>query len=52
MIYRAKSEMDNHMVVSHNWEDFCSQLDQRKIIQAPFCGRVECEDSIKKDSAK
>lgn len=44
--------MDNHTAVSHDWGDFCLKLDQRKIIQAPFCGRVECEESIKKDSAR
>ncbi|XP_071147742.1 bifunctional glutamate/proline--tRNA ligase-like isoform X1 [Mytilus edulis] len=52
LFQRAKSEMDDHTAVSHDWGDFCLKLDQRKIIQAPFCGRVECEESIKKDSAR
>ncbi|CAG2214976.1 EPRS [Mytilus edulis] len=45
LFQRAKSEMDDHTAVSHDWGDFCLKLDQRKIIQAPFCGRVECEET-------
>ncbi|XP_071078966.1 bifunctional glutamate/proline--tRNA ligase-like [Haliotis cracherodii] len=49
---KAKKEMDQFMSVSHDWTDFCNSLDQKKLIQAPFCGEIPCEDKIKKDSAR
>ena len=50
--YRAKADLDQYMTISHNWTEFCDSLDKKKIIQAPFCGRIDCEDKIKKDSAR
>ncbi|KAL4237700.1 hypothetical protein ACF0H5_002415 [Mactra antiquata] len=52
MFARAQQDLKNYMSVSHDWEDFCNSLDQKKIIQAPFCGEISCEDLIKKDSAR
>jgi len=52
MYMRAKKSLDDHLCVSYDWNDFCSKLDQRFIIQAPFCGEISCEEKIKKDSAK
>ena len=49
---RALDERDAHLAVSHEWSNFCDELDAKKIIQAPFCGEVVCEDKIKKDSAR
>lgn len=49
---RAKSDLDSYMIVSHEWSHFCDSLDNKKIIQAPFCGDEDCEDKIKKDSAR
>ncbi|XP_061172906.1 bifunctional glutamate/proline--tRNA ligase-like [Saccostrea echinata] len=49
---KAKSDLDCHMIVSHQWTHFCDSLDNKKIIQAPFCGDEECEAKIKKDSAR
>ncbi|XP_028392901.1 bifunctional glutamate/proline--tRNA ligase-like [Dendronephthya gigantea] len=49
---KAKAELDENMTVTKDWKEFCSMLDQRKIIQAPFCGEIKCEDKIKKDSAR
>jgi len=49
---KAKADLDIHMAVSHDWSDFCDQLDNKKIIQAPFCGAEDCEDKVKKDSAR
>jgi len=40
------------MVLSHDWEEFCNGLEQKKLLQAPFCGSISCEDNIKKDSAR
>lgn len=49
---RAKKDLDDHLSVAHDWNQFCNDLDQKKIIQAPFCGEIPCEDKIKKDSAR
>nr|XP_022332735.1 bifunctional glutamate/proline--tRNA ligase-like [Crassostrea virginica] len=49
---KAKADLDNHLSVSHEWSHFCDSLDHKKIIQAPFCGDGDCEDKIKKDSAR
>ncbi|XP_060579607.1 LOW QUALITY PROTEIN: bifunctional glutamate/proline--tRNA ligase-like [Ruditapes philippinarum] len=49
---KAKQDLDAYMTVSHDWEVFCNGLDQKKLIQAPFCGEIPCEDAIKKDSAR
>lgn len=49
---KAKNELDEHLVVSFDFTDFCSKLDNRCIIQAPFCGEIPCEDVIKKESAR
>lgn len=50
--FRAKADMDSHISVAHSWESFCRDLDNNNIILAPFCGRVDCEELIKKESAK
>jgi len=49
---KALAERDAHLAVSHDWTNFCDELDAKKIIQAPFCGEIACEDKIKKDSAR
>ena len=38
MYNRALVERDANMAVTTEWDDFCQLLDQRKIIQAPYCG--------------
>ncbi|XP_078001176.1 bifunctional glutamate/proline--tRNA ligase-like [Glandiceps talaboti] len=49
---KAKKERDEHLKVATNWNDFCSFLDQKNLIMAPFCGEIPCEERIKKDSAR
>ncbi|XP_013406588.1 bifunctional glutamate/proline--tRNA ligase isoform X2 [Lingula anatina] len=49
---KAKKIQDEYVALSHDWQDFCHQLDQKKIIMSPFCGEGECEEKIKKDSAR
>ena len=50
--FRAEAELKGCLAVSHDWNDFCDALDKKKLIQAPFCGEIPCEDAIKKDSAR
>ncbi|XP_027537519.1 bifunctional glutamate/proline--tRNA ligase isoform X3 [Neopelma chrysocephalum] len=49
---RASEDLKSHMVVANNMEDFQKELDSGKIVQIPFCGEVECEDWIKKTTAR
>ncbi|XP_065321478.1 bifunctional glutamate/proline--tRNA ligase-like isoform X2 [Gordionus sp. m RMFG-2023] len=48
---KAKDKLDNNRVMIYKWSEFCQHLDQKHIIEAPFCGDMECEDEIKKLSA-
>merc|ERR1712176_395561 len=52
MYNRALVERDANMAVTTNWEEFCQLLDEKKIIQAPYCGAIPCEELIKKESAR
>lgn len=49
---KASKELEEHLKLSHDWDEFCSLLDQKNIIQIPFCGDIKCEETIKKDSAR
>lgn len=48
----AKTQRDSHLIVSHDWNELTLKLDEKFVIMAPFCGGIECEERIKKDSAK
>ena len=52
MFARAKAHQDEHVVICHDFEDFCSRLDRKCLIMAPFCGATPCEDRIKKESTR
>lgn len=49
---KAKKDLEDHLTIAHEWDEFCHKLDNKYIIQSPFCGDINCEDDIKKDSAK
>ncbi|XP_053488501.1 bifunctional glutamate/proline--tRNA ligase [Ictalurus furcatus] len=49
---RASVDLKTHMVAVDTMEQFQKELDQGKIVQIPFCGGIECEDWIKKTTAK
>ena len=49
---RAKADMDSHVAVLESWEEFCTSLDKKKLIMAPFCGQTDCEDAVKKQSTR
>ncbi|XP_072266395.1 bifunctional glutamate/proline--tRNA ligase [Pyxicephalus adspersus] len=48
----ALSDLTNHMVVTDSMEEFQKLLDTGKIVQIPFCGEIDCEDWIKKTTAR
>uniref|UniRef100_A0A3Q4GM48 Glutamyl-prolyl-tRNA synthetase 1 n=1 Tax=Neolamprologus brichardi TaxID=32507 RepID=A0A3Q4GM48_NEOBR len=49
---KASDDLKSHMVAADTMEQFQKELDQGKIVQIPFCGGIECEDWIKKTTAK
>lgn len=49
---RAKQELDGNTVICTDFGDFCNKLESNKIILAPFCGEIPCEEKIKKLSAR
>ncbi|XP_074846044.1 bifunctional glutamate/proline--tRNA ligase isoform X2 [Carettochelys insculpta] len=49
---RAFEDLKNRMVVANTMEDFQKELESGKIVQIPFCGEMECEDWIKKTTAR
>ncbi|KAM7173131.1 bifunctional glutamate/proline--tRNA ligase isoform 1-T1 [Macrochelys suwanniensis] len=49
---RAFEDLNNYMVVANTMEDFQKELEAGKIVQIPFCGEMECEDWIKKTTAR
>jgi hypothetical protein len=40
------------MAVCTSWTEFTALLDKKFILLSPFCGRPECEDKIKNESAR
>lgn len=52
MFGRALTDLKQHTVKVLQWAEFTSALDGGNVLLAPFCGREECEDAIKKDSAR
>ncbi|XP_070694452.1 bifunctional glutamate/proline--tRNA ligase isoform X2 [Pempheris klunzingeri] len=49
---KASEDLKSNMVACDTMEQFQKNLDQGKIAQIPFCGGIECEDWIKKTTAK
>lgn len=52
MFERASKDLQDHLKVTKVWNEFTQFLDAKNIIMAPFCGEIECEDVIKKESAR
>lgn len=52
MYNKAMKELKAHTVKLKDWSQFCSALDGKNIILAPFCEEESCEDNIKKDSTR
>merc|ERR1712106_1115764 len=52
MLTKAKTELTDHVKVVTKFEDFLAGLENKCLLQAPFCGVEECEDQIKELSKK
>ncbi|KAL6112789.1 eprs1 [Pungitius sinensis] len=49
---KASDDLKRNMVPADTMEQFQKELEQNKIVQIPFCGGIDCEDWIKKTTAK
>uniref|UniRef100_A0A8C5M6K6 Bifunctional glutamate/proline--tRNA ligase n=1 Tax=Leptobrachium leishanense TaxID=445787 RepID=A0A8C5M6K6_9ANUR len=49
---RALNDLTSHMVAADTMEEFQTHLDSGKVVQIPFCGEIDCEDWIKKTTAR
>ncbi|XP_043917459.1 bifunctional glutamate/proline--tRNA ligase isoform X3 [Protopterus annectens] len=49
---KASKDLKENMAVAKTMEEFQKELDSGKIVQIPFCGEIECEDWIKKTTAR
>ncbi|KAL3101119.1 hypothetical protein niasHS_001579 [Heterodera schachtii] len=47
MYKKVEQIRDEHMVICLDLEEMTPLLDKKCVILAPFCGRIECETSIK-----
>lgn len=52
LLSRAEQDLKAHTKIVTDWKEFCPVLDAKNIILAPFCETVDCEENIKKDSAR
>lgn len=49
---KAKLAMDTHQAQVTEWPVFIEKLNNKYTLIAPFCGRPDCEDNIKRDSMR
>uniref|UniRef100_A0A671YNL9 Bifunctional glutamate/proline--tRNA ligase n=1 Tax=Sparus aurata TaxID=8175 RepID=A0A671YNL9_SPAAU len=49
---KASDDLKTNMLAVDTMEQFQKELDQGKIVQIPFCGGIQCEEWIKKTTAK
>ena len=47
MFNKAKTERDESMAKAYNWEQFMSELNQKKIVLTPWCEEEESEKLVK-----
>ena len=50
--FRATRKRDKCMETVEDFDKFVIELDNKKMILAPFCEEKECEENIKTDSKK
>ena len=49
---KAEKDLKSNLAVVDTWSEFLKHLDLKHIIMSPFCLGKECEERIKKDSAR
>ncbi len=50
MFNKAKKERDDSIGRAYNWEEFMSELNQKKIVMTPWCEEEESEKLVKEKS--
>jgi prolyl-tRNA synthetase len=52
MFEKARKERDEHIIRVDKWEDVLPTLDAKNMVLIPWCEGIDCEDSIKKRTAR
>lgn len=52
IVFRVLKAREAHKKVVVDWDEFREFLDKKYVMLSPFCGRVECEEEIKKESTR
>eukprot|EP00080_Pristionchus_pacificus_P009448 PDM69468.1 ears-1 [Pristionchus pacificus] len=52
MFQRVLEQRNSHMKTVTDFGEFRKHLDEKCILLAPFCGRPDCEDAVKRDSQR
>jgi prolyl-tRNA synthetase len=47
---KAKKFLDSNIIKVETWDEFIKAIDNKKLVKAFFCGKIECEDLIKDKS--
>ena len=50
MFKKAKKFLDDNTSEAKNWQELKDLLEQKNMVLAPFCGRIECEKEIKEET--
>ena len=52
LLAKATKERDEHLVKCDNWDAFMGAIDSKKMVIAPWCDTIACEEAVKDKSAK
>ncbi|GMR52498.1 hypothetical protein PMAYCL1PPCAC_22693, partial [Pristionchus mayeri] len=52
MFQKVLEQRNSHMKTVKDFGEFRKHLDEKCILLAPFCGRPDCEDAVKRDSQR
>ncbi|XP_077269800.1 uncharacterized protein LOC143901394 isoform X1 [Temnothorax americanus] len=52
LLQRARRKLDERIKQVENWNEFKLEHDNKNLLLSPFCGKPECEDKIKEQSAR
>lgn len=52
MLSKCRRDREENTVQITEWHKFTPVLNEKKLILAPWCGEMSCEDAVKKDSAE
>lgn len=52
MLAKCRREREENTIQMTEWSTFTPVLNEKKLILAPWCGEMSCEDAVKKDSSE